>query len=348
MLLFFAGYILLCLYGMKPHRRFYGDYLSVSNTQAVKGIFIILVFFSHFNAYATFENTFDLYYKDIIAGFRQTMVTLFLFYSGYGVVESINKKGLSYLKQFPVKRILSTLFKFICAVLIYFLIGVLALGERYSVPRVLLSFVGWESFGNSNWYIFVALVLYLITWLSYRFFLHTNRLIPLLLSVTTVVALITLNGFYKVKAYYWVDTACCYLAGMLWAQYRGKLESIINKHFLIYGIVTLMAFLATEFFKRRTGTTSNLILWNLSFAGFVVLLTMRLTLKNKILVWCGQNLFELYILQRIPMILLKQWGVATVNIYLYFALSVIWTVCLVWPFKYVTDKLWKLFIQEKT
>jgi len=340
--LFFAGYILLCLYGIRPHRRFCADYLSVPNTQAVKGVFIILVFFSHFNSYVSFESTYDLYYKDIVTGFRQTMVTLFLFYSGYGVVESVNKKGLPYLKQFPVKRILSTLFKFICAVLIYFLIGTLALGERYSVPRVLLSLVGWESLGNSNWYIFVVLVLYLISWLSFRFLLTKNRIFPLLLSLLTVVTLIALNGVYKVKPYYWVDTACCYVAGMLWAQYRGKVETIINKHFLIYGTVTALAFLAMEFFKRRTGTTLNLILWNLSFAGFAVLLTMRITLKNRVLVWCGQNLFELYILQRIPMILLKQWGVAAVNTYLYFMLCLVLTVALVWPFKYITEKLWKL------
>lgn len=342
MVLFFLAYILLCLYGMKPHRKFDPDYLSVSNTQAVKGIFIILVFFSHFNSYVSFETSFDLYYKDIVTGFRQTMVTLFLFYSGYGVVESINKKGLPYLKQFPVKRMLSTLFKFICAVLIYFLVGVLALGERYTLPRVLFSLVGWESLGNSNWYIFVVLVLYLISWLSYRFLLNANRLIPLLLCVATVVTLIVLNGIYKVKPYYWVDTACCYVAGMLWAQYRGKIEPVINKHFLIYGAVTVLAFLATEFFKRRTGTTVYLIFWNLFFAGFVVLLTMRITLKNRFLVWCGQNLFELYILQRIPMILLKQWGVATINIYLYFVLCLTLTLFLVWPFKYITQKLWKL------
>ena len=342
MLFLFLGYILLCLYGIKLHRR--SDYLSVPNTQAVKGVFIILVFFSHFNSYVTYDSALDLYYKNIVAGFRQTMVTMFLFYSGYGVVESVNKKGLPYLKQFPIKRILSTLFKFICAVLIYFLIGVLALRERYSVPRVLLSLVGWESLGNSNWYIFVVLVLYLITWLSFRC-LHTkNRIFPLLLSLAAVVTLIVVNGIYKVKPYYWVDTALCYVAGMLWAQYRGKAERFINKHFLIYGAVTVLAFLALEFFKRRTGTTLNLILWNLSFAGFVVLLTMRLTVKNKVLIWCGQNLFELYILQRIPMILLRPWGM---NTYLYFIVCMVITVVMVWPFKFITDKLWKLQIPVK-
>lgn len=345
MIIFFLLYIILCLYGIKLHPNLNNNYLSMDNTQSIKGIFIILVFFSHFNSYVSFENGFDLLYKNAVALFGQTMVTLFLFYSGYGVMESINQKGINYLKQFPVKRILSTLFKFACAVFIFFLIGKFLNGNKYDAATVLLSLIGWDSLGNSNWYIFVILVLYLITYIAYRFLMQYNRLIPLIISIILVASLIVLNTLYNVKPYYWIDTAFCYVAGMIYSQYRKTFESVINKSNLMYYVITILAILTLVFFKKFAGSVLCLIALNLCFVGVILLLTMRITLKNKIIMWCGKNLFELYILQRIPMIIFKQIGLSEFNVYLYFVLCMIATLLLVWPFKYVTNNLWGIILK---
>lgn len=68
------------------------DYLSKDNSNCIKGIFVLIVFYSHLATY--FE---PLYSKDfLMLNFRnflgQLMVAPFLFYSGYGVYESIKKK----------------------------------------------------------------------------------------------------------------------------------------------------------------------------------------------------------------------------------------------------------------
>ncbi len=345
MIIFFLLYVAICLYKMKLHRNLNQDYLSINNTQSIKGIFIILVFFSHFNSYISFDNSFDLFYGNIVSLFGQTMVTLFLFYSGYGVTESINKKGINYLKQFPLKRIVSTLFKFACAVFIFFIIGTFFTGQKYTASTVFLSLIGWESLGNSNWYIFVILVLYLITYISYRFLPQKNRFIPLMISFITVASLIVLNVLFSVKPHYWIDTAFCYVAGMFYAQYRKKFESVINKNNTVYYAITTMAILILAFFKMYHANILSLMALHLCFVAVVLLLTMRITLKNKIIMWCGRNLFELYILQRIPMIVFKQIGLSEFNIYLYFVLCLTSTVLLVWPFKYITDKLWQVLLK---
>lgn len=345
MLIFFFLYLFLCLYGMKLHSSLNPDYLSIGNTQAIKGLFIILVFFSHFNTYVSFDNAFDLVYKNVVGVFGQTMVTLFLFYSGYGVMESINRKGINYIKQFPVNRILLTLFKFACAVFIFFLIGTFIVGKRYAPSKVLLSLIAWDDLGNSNWYVFVILVLYLVTYVSYRFLLQINRTIPLIVNFTLVSLLIYLNLRYYVRPYFWIDSAYCYVAGMIYSQYRKTFESIINKNNLIYGCFTIFAFLAFVLLKLFTIHILWQIIWNLVFVGFVVLVTMRITLKNKVLIWCGNNLFELYILQRIPMIVFEKAGLDEFNVYLYFILCVITTLVIVRPFKYFTDALWKMFLK---
>lgn len=66
---------------------------------------------------------------------------------------------------------------------------------------------------------------------------------------------------------------------------------------------------------------------------------MRVAFKNKVLIWCGKHLFEIYILQRIPMILLKAFGLDQWNVYLYFAGCAGITLALIYPFKWLTDRL---------
>ena len=154
MFFFLIAYVFVCLWGVKINfsSKINEDYLSINNTQAIKGIFILLVFFSHFNSYVSFENGMDIFYEKIISVFGQTMVTLFLFYSGYGVVESIKKKGLPYINQIPYKRVLVTLLKFDVAVVLFLIAG-LALREEMLFSQIVLSFFAWDSIGNSNWYI---------------------------------------------------------------------------------------------------------------------------------------------------------------------------------------------------
>lgn len=66
---------------------------------------------------------------------------------------------------------------------------------------------------------------------------------------------------------------------------------------------------------------------------------MRVKLDSSVLLWCGQNLLGLYILQRIPMILCKEWGL-TSNPYLSFFVCAVVTITLAALFrKYVIGKI---------
>ena len=86
----------------------------------------------------------------------------------------------------------------------------------------------------------------------------------------------------------------------------------------------------------------NLILnqfYYLLFVLVIVLLSMRVKLDSSILLWCGQNLLGLYILQRIPMILCKEWEL-TSNPYLSLFVCVVVTITLAVAFrKYVIGKV---------
>lgn len=191
MLVFVLLLIVVCLYKIEfvnknNKQSIFQDYLSIEKTTAIKGIFIIIVFIKHINDYLVYNNKLDQYAVLPILMLGQSIVTMFLFYSGYGVMESIKKKGNSYIKAIPKNRILATLYRFDIALILFFIIGLL-IGNTFSFKTILLSMIGWDSLGNSNWYIFVILMLYLFTYISFAAF-KGNQLLGVI--GTTVLSIV--------------------------------------------------------------------------------------------------------------------------------------------------------------
>lgn len=110
MSIFFWIILLLAAYGAKIKKEdYYRDYIDYDGIQPIKGIFILLVFMSHFVQYVELDGIWDLPYFQIRRYLGQLIVVPFLFYSGYGIAESIRKKGSGYINRMPVSRILKVL-----------------------------------------------------------------------------------------------------------------------------------------------------------------------------------------------------------------------------------------------
>ncbi len=135
------------------------DYLERSQTDAVKGFFILMVFLSHIRGYISGLGKIDgsyLYYDWLLTKIGQRMVVMFLFYSGYGVMEALqNRPG--YLDTFLSRRVFPAWFHFAIG-LIPFIAMNWIMGFTYPMRSYVLCWTGWESIGNSNWYIFDILV----------------------------------------------------------------------------------------------------------------------------------------------------------------------------------------------
>ena len=155
MALFYLLIFAILLVGIRfRHKYLHGDYMDVPHANAVKGFFILLVFASHIqgfllrNGYA--YTSLDRFFVGANAWLGQLTVSMFLFYSGYGVMESIRKKGSSYVDDLPKRRIAVVLLDFDIAVLVYVLFNLL-FSHFPGWKTVLLSLICWESVGNSNW-----------------------------------------------------------------------------------------------------------------------------------------------------------------------------------------------------
>ncbi|MCD7948799.1 MAG: hypothetical protein LUG12_00870 [Erysipelotrichaceae bacterium] len=141
------------------------EYLSIENTQAIKGIFVILIFLSHIRTYTTFDNTLDLAVIRFLDLISQLVVTMFLFYSGYGIYESIKTKA-HYIQNFLKDRIGYVFMNLVLGLSLYLILNVF-IQRSYSLDHILLSLVGIKSIGNSSWFMFAILVLYMSTYFSF-------------------------------------------------------------------------------------------------------------------------------------------------------------------------------------
>ena len=102
------------------------------------------------------------------------------------------------------------------------------------------------------------------------------------------------------------NTSLCYMAGMWYSYFKSDIDCFLKKHQFYYYVITLCLiglYLYTYPFK---GTR---LLWfngvSILFSLVIVFLSMKISCQNSVLIYFGKHLFWVYILQRIPMILLS-------------------------------------------
>lgn len=165
MIVLFVILAFICLWNIK-FSKFHEDYISPASSNAIKGIFAIIILFSHMRGYVALGSTLiDTSFTTILYHIGQLMVVMYFFYSGFGIAESIKRKP-EYFNSYPKNRLLRTLLHFDLAVLSYIVL-MTAIGEKFSVASYILCWIGWESVGNSNWFIFDILSLYTIVYAAY-------------------------------------------------------------------------------------------------------------------------------------------------------------------------------------
>ena len=163
-------YFLLCLLSfinidIKGQNSFYNDYLELDSANYVKGIFVWMIFFRHFIGYFKRKDILNKISLLIIDSLDQNVVSLFLFYSGYGINESYKKKGITYIKNLPKKSLI--LFIKSQIAILFFLLNNILLGIKTSLKKYCLAIIFKEGIGNSYWFNFTIILLYLYSFFSF-------------------------------------------------------------------------------------------------------------------------------------------------------------------------------------
>lgn len=265
------------------------DYLDRPQCDTIKGFFIIMVFISHFMQYVA---KVDGCVLNLYIG--QLMVAPFLFFSGYGVMQSIRLKR-EYVAKMPVHRMFNTLLNFDIAVLV-FIVADVFLCRPLNFKQIALSLICLDSVGNSNWYIFVILLCYATAWLSAML---SKRFVPEVAGLLCLFAMIAMSFLFPS---WWYDTLLCFAFGMLYSKYKDKIDMVLNKYYFVG--MSCVALLLIPLMIRCPGIYGfGANLKAIAFLSLIVCVMKRFPIGNMVLAWLGQRLFPLYIYQRLPMII---------------------------------------------
>lgn len=332
--LLFISSMRLNLAGPEP------GYLNRDTTATINGLFLLLVMFSHFSTYLPASHLTPL--SSLWMSTKgELIVTTFLFFSGFGIMEQLQKRGSAYINTFPVKRILFVWAKFFFAVTLFIILAVM-LHTHYSGQRILLAYFGLTTIGNSGWYIFAILLLYCLTYFAFKLSANSHRkaLIYLLtgLFIYIIIANFTLPSWYH-------ETILSYFAGTVFSLNQTKWLPQITKNwrnYLIMGLTTLAVFCGSYLLCAFSQGLIHYLCYQIaaiSFPFLFVLLAMKVRLKNRFLKYVGGSaMFSLYILQRIPMILIQNKPIMKIP-WLAFLLVLLATLVLGWLFDHLIDRL---------
>lgn len=340
MIIFVAMLVIMCLWGIRisPENGF-EDYMSPQKTGSIKGIYVVTVFLSHIRQYVTLDNSaMNAPYRGLMAFLGQLMVVAFLFYSGYGVALGLKNKD-NYAKTLPTKRAMKIFLHFDAAVLIFYITG-LALGKNHSIEKLLLSLVGFDSIGNSVWFIFDIIILYLLTFAIFTFAKKRMIIGTAVMTALSFAAVLIIKEF-KGTEYWWYDTIMCYPLGMWYALAKPHIDKKILPSFWKW-LASLSVTLAVFILLRNAYAASGNNRWffiaeAVVFALLIVFVSMRISINNKVLQWFGKRVFGVYILQRIPMMILSHFG-ANENPVLFTAAIFALTIVLAELFEKAMDK----------
>lgn len=285
------------------------NYLSPQRTSFINGFFIVFVFISHITQYDIVPS--ELERMALFLSPRGAlMVTTFLFFSGYGLMCSMMRSRNEYTRKLLMVRFPKLWLHFVLSITCYWCLSTFLLGAEYSLSHICLAAITWESFGNSNWYIGITLLAYLI--LAISSFMVKHRGYILMWIVSFVLMVICLHMIRLYKPAYWVNTALCIHAGMAYAMFRRPIEGMLRRipiPTLFLGGALMLLGVLTHRIWVYVAILGNFgaILYALGICLLQGCISYRRPFP--LLVWCGgPALFFIYIFQRLPMMVGAYFG----------------------------------------
>lgn len=323
MIFFWALFIFVCGFNAKfaGINKLHYDYISQQNTTAINGIFTFFIVMGHFVQYMDNYGSFDQPYIEIRKFLGQMVVATFFTYSGYGIFESYKKKGTAYIMAFPKNRMLKLLLHLDIAVVIYAVLF-LILDKKFTVQQFGLSLVGWEYIGNNNWFIFATLVFYIFTFLTFVIIKKDKFIALCTITALTLAYIIVIREF---KDTYWYNSTLCFPMGMWYSYFKNIIEKIVMKNSLTYYSVlgiAIASFVTVKYVLGGFSMLKTYLLCCAFFAVCIILISMKIKFSNPILDWLGKHSFSIYMLQRIPMIVLDKTGFLGKNPEISFVISI--------------------------
>lgn len=193
------------------------DPLSKDDTMALRGMLVVLIIVFHCSFYYSFT------FPDL----GHIAVSMFLFFSGYGLELSLHRKK-GYLKGFPSNRIFGILVQYWTIVLAIAIIGLLMYPGTDPIDRIASAL-----FKTPHWFVVEILAFYVLFYLTGT--LLRREGIRIAVTVICTFLLMFLMFRYYGSALYYLSGAG-FAFGILWYHIR---EKVGTNHLIVIASIIL-------------------------------------------------------------------------------------------------------------
>jgi len=263
--------------------------ISLNSSNAIKGIAALCVILHHIS-----QNLSNPYFLYIFQWFGTLSVSIFFFFSGYGIsYQFYNKKN--YLDSFWKRRLSKILIPFFLSNIIFILYNVIVNDANYSINDILIFTTGIKLINGYAWYIIVILWLYIGFWVSYKFIKNQYLQLSILsLFIFIYIGWCILNHLSTFVSIF------SFPLGILYVQNINKIK-IKYPVLLIATLFITFSFLLYEAsLMVHINNLKNVVICIvecLCFSSLIVLIIGKYEIKNKILIFFGSVSLEIYLIQ---------------------------------------------------
>ncbi|MBQ9302826.1 acyltransferase family protein [Butyrivibrio sp.] len=313
----------ILLWGAKfSGKRFNDGFLSLEQTKAIQGFLAICIMLHHI-AQKTCASwiqpqTRIVHGLDMFVPIGYLLVSIFLFFNGYGVYKSYHTKE-NYLDGFIKKRILPVVLALYTTTVIFF-IARLLVGEKMDAKQVILYLTSIQLCNPNTWYVIVLPFFYLAFYFSFKFIKKDGLAV---LSATAFVVFYMLLGTridhnnYWIRGEWWYNCVFLFPVGIIFAKFENKIIPHLKKYYWVYLVAALLLFYPLyiysgficnifgyygdnwgapdTIFRRRVSLLSQVFLTT-EFVFTVLLVNMKVAFGNKFLKFMGTITLEFYLI----------------------------------------------------
>ncbi len=320
-----------------------GNYLEQDNTIYLRGICAIFVVLHHISQYINTGN-----FSNYLIFMGRYAVGVFFFLSGYALLTQLNKSK-NYLKNFFVKRVLSLVIPYLIFSIIYYTSYKLRVDLNYSIFEIAKNFPKYDVVVANGWFMISIIVAYLSFYCSFR--LIKNKDIAL---ITTIILFGLYNYLMFKEGYkiHWYDAILTFPLGLVWARFKSQIDNILyrySKFIILLGLINLFIWHNHAIWIDKLGITRDIIkvgIMNItvcSFVVFVMLLLVKLNIKNPIFKWIGKYSLELYLIHGLFIQLFKPKYSSHLTDFIFgikvISFSIVCAVILSYLVKFITKKI---------
>ena len=264
--------------------QFFDNYLNQEFTNAIKGIFVMMIFTSHYRYNMIPKDKQRNIPLDI---FSQKMVSMFLFYSGIGIMESIKKKGKKYSNRLILKVFIFYMKLLVMIILNLLLLKIFNFREKtnikYSLKYLLLKFSHFAFHYHGSWYIRTYITLIFYCFIGFLPFNSERNSLSIILT-TIFIYIHYRSMIYFKKPIYFYDNLFPFTFGLFYSKYRELFEKMLkrnDKFYYFFLVIAAILLYKNDFFNSNY--MPKLITEKIIFSVLIVIITLKVQINNNLL-----------------------------------------------------------------